>query len=153
MNRTRNSAKAIIIRDGHLLVTSNVDKDFVWYLLPGGGQQFGETLTEALQRECQEEIGVNVQVGDLQFVREYIGKNHEFADADGESHQVEFMFACEIDAGYEPRNGPAADTYQVEVVWLPLADARLGRLYPRALGALLAEEPATSRVVYIGDVN
>ena len=75
-----------------MLATRNVDDDDEWYLLPGGGQHQGENLQDTLQRECREEIGATVQIGDLRMVREYIGKNHEYAETDGGTHQVEFMF-------------------------------------------------------------
>jgi 8-oxo-dGTP diphosphatase len=39
---------------------------------PGGGAQFGETATEALVREFVEETGLNVQVGSLLFVNEFM---------------------------------------------------------------------------------
>ena len=61
MNGIRNSAKAIIIRDGCLLLVQNKDEEGDWYTLPGGGQNHGETLREALQRECQEKISVSIQ--------------------------------------------------------------------------------------------
>jgi ADP-ribose pyrophosphatase YjhB (NUDIX family) len=48
MNAIRNSTKAIIIKNGCLLTVKGIDSDGDWYLLPGGGQNPGETLKEAL---------------------------------------------------------------------------------------------------------
>lgn len=102
MATIRVSAKAIIIRNGRLLATKNVDDKGVFYVLPGGGQQPGEPLPVALRRECKEEIGVEVKVGDLVLVRDYIGSNHEFAQWDGDVHQVELMLLCSLpgNSGY-----------------------------------------------------
>ena len=73
----RNAAKALIQRGDKILVTENIDDKGLWYILPGGGMDPGkETLIDALKRECQEEIGANVAVEDLNFVREYITDNH-----------------------------------------------------------------------------
>lgn len=102
----RNSAKAIVIRDNCLLAIRNLDAQGDWYILPGGGQEHGETLPQALQRECLEELGTIVQVGTLKLVREYIAQNHEFANQDSQVHQMEFMFACEVPAGYTPSPAP-----------------------------------------------
>jgi 8-oxo-dGTP diphosphatase len=133
----RNSVKAIIIQDGCLLVIRNKDPEGDWYILPGGGQNHGETIIETLKRECSEEIGVSVQIGALRLVREYIGKNHEFAREDGDMHQVEFMFECRIDTSYIPRSGETPDMYQTGVAWLPLTDLEQYRLYPKALCQIL----------------
>lgn|GEM_PF-2761513 len=50
----RNSAKAIIIDDGHIFLVKNMDYLGSFYLLPGGGQKAGENFHEALKRECKE---------------------------------------------------------------------------------------------------
>jgi 8-oxo-dGTP diphosphatase len=70
----RNSAKAIIISSNKVLLTKNQDDDGIFYLLPGGGQEHGETIHKALIRECVEEIGEQVEIGELLHIREYIGK-------------------------------------------------------------------------------
>src|ERR1041384_2355477 len=130
MNAIRNSAKAIIIRDCCLLLIRNKDEEGDWYTLPGGGQNHGETLREALQRECQEEIGVHVRIGELRLVREYIGRNHEFAEHDAVVHQVEFMFECWVETSSTPVNGETPDAHQTGVAWIPLSGLQNCRLYP-----------------------
>jgi len=152
MQPVRNSAKAIIVRDGRLLLTVNADGDGPFYLLPGGGQRAGETLPEALQRECREEIGVDVIVGDLAYVREYIGGHHEFAAWDGDVHQIEYMFACRLPEDAEPADGHAPDTMQVGIEWVPLERLEACRIYPAALRPLLGSARADGPV-YLGDVN
>jgi ADP-ribose pyrophosphatase YjhB (NUDIX family) len=92
VTRFRNSAKALIIEDNRLLAIQHAGVSGQYHALPGGGQRPFETLTDALKRECIEELGVHVDVGDLLFIREYIGKNHEFAEKDGDAHQIEFYF-------------------------------------------------------------
>ena len=149
----RNSAKAIIIRDGRLFAIRNVDPEGDWYILPGGGQRFGETLGEALKRECLEEAGAPVSVGRLLLVREYIGRNHEFSDHDGEAHQVEFMFECEIVGEYSPKDGHLPDQHQTGVTWLPIGELEKHRLYPKVLTGILKHGFPSPTPLYLGDVN
>ncbi len=96
MKPIRNSAKAIIIHQGKLLLTKNKDNDGFFYLFPGGGQEHGEVLKETLKRECIEELGVQVEVQDLVYVREYIGKNHEFAAWDHEFIKWSFILSARL---------------------------------------------------------
>ena len=157
MTHVRTAAKAIIIRDGRLLVTRNRNADGDWYALPGGGQSPGETLPDALIRECLEELGCRVRVGRLLFVRDYIGRNHEFADHDGGAHQVELMFECGLEPGEEPRRPTEPDSMQVGNARLDLSSLAEARIYPRELTAWLpVPDPALREVphsVYWGDVN
>ncbi len=154
MRPVRTSAKAIILHDGKLLVLKFHDENGDWYQLPGGGQEPGETLPEAVKRECLEEASAEVVVGDLWFVRDYIGKNHEFAN-EGTSatfHQVEFMFACTLADPTQIGNGSVPDVGQLSVEWLTLEQLDRYRLYPLALRPLIAQRHP-GMPVYLGDVN
>jgi 8-oxo-dGTP diphosphatase len=152
MKPIRVAAKAVIIQDGKLLAVKNVDREGFWYILPGGGQEAGEPLPVALQRECREEIGVDVDVHELLYVREYIGRNHEFADQHGDAHETELMFACTIRPGQVLGNGTLPDASQVGVEWLDLADLDSYRLYPKVLKRVIASAKRTGGT-YLGDVN
>jgi 8-oxo-dGTP diphosphatase len=149
VGQVRLSIKAIIIRDGRLLVLKSRDAEGDWYMLPGGGQEAGETVPAALCRECLEEIGTSARLGRLRFVRDYIGKNHEFSATD-DSHQVELMFECEIES--VPTLGSRPDSMQTGIAWLELGELDRFRLYRRILRTALVAD-ATNAPVYLGDVN
>ncbi len=148
----RVATKAIIIRDGHLLVTVNSGGFPTFYLCPGGGQDHGEDAHEALRRECREEIGCDVQVGDFAFLRDYIGADHDFADKDRHVHQQEAYFFCELAPGAEPQLTSEADTWQTDVAWLPVEDLEDQPLWPQALARWL-HSPEDARPGYVGNVN
>lgn len=152
MKPIRNSAKAVIVQDGRLLVIRLEDQYGTAYVFPGGGQEKGEELKDAVARECLEEIGQAVNVGELLHIREYIGKNHEFAEWDADIHQVEFYFACDlIDPEATVFEGSNPDDHQVAVEWIALEDLSNIRLYPKTIGELLLKSGSSS--IYLGDLN
>lgn len=151
--QVRVSAKAIVVQDGRILLVRNHDADGEWYCLPGGGQAHGEKLPDALKRECLEEIGCEVIVGRLLFVRDYIAEHHEFAEQDQGAHQVELMFECELAPGCAPVLGEGPDVMQTGVTWVELPALARSRFYPRALGEILAAGIPPAGARYLGDVN
>ncbi|WP_458463736.1 NUDIX domain-containing protein [Paenibacillus sp.] len=152
MKPIRNSAKAVIVQDGRLLVIRLEDQYGTAYVFPGGGQEKGEELKDAVARECLEEIGQAVNVGELLHIREYIGKNHEFAEWDADIHQVEFYFACSLmDPEATVFEGSNPDDHQVAVEWIALEDLPQIRLYPKTIGELLLKSGSSS--IYLGDLN
>lgn len=153
MGKIRNSVKAIIIRDGKLLCTKNKDQFGIFYLLPGGGQEPFENIVEALKRECKEEISTDVFVKDILFVRDYIGRNHEFADWDSDIHQIEYMFECELPKDAEVKNGNIPDNMQIDVEWLSVNKLDNYRIYPNMLKELLGNDKMTKNKIYLGDIN
>ena len=147
----RISVKALII-DGHrILLPLHRDDQGDYFVLPGGGQERGETAIAALQRECRQELGVDVEVGELLGARDYIARHHEFAATD-DAHQVELMFRCRLSSDVVPAIGPSPDNRQVGVKWLELAELDRVRFYPRKLAEVLAKRGAHA-FGYLGDVN
>lgn len=149
----RVSAKAIVVVEGRILLTRHRDSDGDWYALPGGGQRHGETLSEAVVRECIEETGLRVRCGRLVLVRDYIARNHEFAREDSGAHQVELMFECEPVGEVRVRLGESPDDMQTGVEWVELESLEAVRIYPRAIVRFLKEGSPPSGPVYLGDVN
>lgn len=151
----RNSAKALIIEGGRLLCLKHCAKDSgeVFYGLPGGGQEGGETFADALRRECVEELGAEVEVGELALIREYIGKNHEFARKHGDKHQIDFVFRCKLLTPVDLEKATNQDAEQVGAEWLPLAELASLPVYPRALRTALDAQGSVAGPLYLGDVN
>ena len=147
----RVSVKAVIIQDGQLLSMQHHSEDGDYYLLPGGGQRNGENLVETIQRECLEEAGINISVGEVVFIRDYIEKNHEFAGQIPGFHQVEIMFNCKITDDSNLGKGILMDTRQTGIAWLPLETLDQYQLYPSILKEKIPE--STKGCIYLGDVN
>jgi ADP-ribose pyrophosphatase YjhB (NUDIX family) len=149
----RNSAQALIIDDGRLLCIQKQDQLGTYAVLPGGGQEPGETLHDALRRECREEIAAEIEIHELRFVREYIGRNHEFAALDAGVHEMNCMFSCTLAPGVQVGAGPLPDDDQLAVRWIPLAELVSARLYPLALSHAIAAGDWGDQPVYLGDIN
>ncbi|WP_171636555.1 NUDIX domain-containing protein [Paenibacillus plantarum] len=91
----RNTAKAIIEYDNKLLfIKKKLDNVGVYYTLPGGGQESGETIEDTMLRECTEELNINADVKEMVCVREYISSNHEYSFLVKQVHAIEFIFRC-----------------------------------------------------------
>ena len=65
---------AVARRDDALLVTVNSHVTEHFFLLPGGGQDHGESMADTVRRECREELSADVNVGDIAFVRDYLAE-------------------------------------------------------------------------------
>ncbi|HEY1405774.1 MAG TPA: NUDIX domain-containing protein, partial [Spirochaetota bacterium] len=57
----------IVIRDQKILLIAHRKKNDEYWLVPGGGIDYGESADEALAREMCEELSVDVRVNDLSF--------------------------------------------------------------------------------------
>ncbi len=149
----RNSNKAIIIKEGKLLVIAKKDESGIYYTLPGGGQEFGETIYESLIRECIEETGLIVKVGELMYIRDYRGENHEFANLDKDVHQVEPMFLCEIINDNDFGKTTVPDNWQIGLEWLEIKNLSEYNLFPAVLKTLIPNMGKEKQNIYLGDVN
>ena len=154
--RFRPSAKAVVVSEGRLLVTRNRtpgDPEGDWHILPGGGQQPGETLDRALRREVREETGLDVEPGRLLWIRELIVALRDDWPFDPEEHAIEFMFESAVLADHGDAH--AEDLYQVAVEWVTADQLVDLRFYPGALVPWLVSYMAGGDTgpVYLGDTD
>jgi ADP-ribose pyrophosphatase YjhB (NUDIX family) len=153
--KVRVSTKAIIVHEGKLLALQHQNKEGPYFTLPGGGQEHGESLDLCVIRECMEEVGADVTVGKVAFVRDYIAKNHEFASQDtNHHHQMEVVFHCSLKAPYVLKPALVMDKSQTGVAWLPMEQLEKVSFWPRCfVGAILRFDRERGGVDYLGDKN
>lgn len=149
----RYSVKAIIIKDNKLLVESVDYGQGRFCKLPGGGHNWGETMTEALIRECEEELNIDVKPKRLVLARDYIAKNHiQQIDTDC-FHQAELMFECEVDDFSGLGNGCEPDSDCQKILWVELDKLDDFNFYPRAIIPYLSKLDEINETIVLGDVN
>lgn len=120
----RTSAKAVIIQNGKLLAIKLNDGNEEWYILPGGGQDGEEMLSQTVEREVREETGIEVKCKDLLFVIEGVR---------GESfHRIDLVFLCDY-LGKTKNAILHNDTNQIGFDWLDLSVLNRLPLFPSKL--------------------
>jgi len=72
MSNIRIRAAGILVHQGQILLVRHEKGDQSYWLLPGGGVEYGETVEEGLKREFREEVGLDIRVGRLVIVHDSI---------------------------------------------------------------------------------
>ena len=124
-------AAAVTLRDGRVLVAQRKAEDMLGGLweFPGGKREAGESLPECLTREMREELGVEVQVGEMLTV-----VKHAYTHFRITLH----AFLCCLAAG-EPRCLDCADfrwvdRQELDALPMSVADRRIARALQATLG-------------------
>jgi 8-oxo-dGTP pyrophosphatase MutT (NUDIX family) len=87
----RKRVRAIIIEEDKILLMHRVVGEREYWIFPGGGVEDNDAdLEAALIRECEEELGVQVEVGEF-FANSYF-------ELDGETWE-QHIFRCKIIGG------------------------------------------------------
>lgn len=148
----RNAIRAVIIQDGCVLLQEKQDSlKGTRYTLPGGAQEAGETITQTLLRECQEEIGATVLIGDLLYVAEYC--KLKLLPEKHTRQQLEIFFSCQVPDSYIAHNGPNPDKHQVAIKWFAIDSLSQIKLQPESLSTILREQSESSNSIYLGMIN
>lgn len=146
----RNTVRAVITREQKLLLLRKKDElQGERFALPGGAQDPGETLEQAISRECLEEINTDVEIGDLLHIADFFKQRMKPGPL---RHQIEFLFACSVPDSYIPSNGPHPDKSQVEVVWAELNQLAKMPLVPAFYATFLGNIRQQEAPVYLGTI-
>lgn len=150
----RNAVRAIIIKDKRILLCEYHDDEGYFYVTPGGGQEYGEDMKTALRRECLEELGVEVNIGDIAFVRDAMFKSKNNFGIIENHQQIEYFFSCELPGGADIKHGKTLDPGQTGIKWIPVEALGLIRIYPSVFADLIHADGTLDRTrVYLGVVN
>ena len=152
-NTIRSAARAIIKQNDSILLVHMENNDGEFFILPGGGQLHGETLVKALERECLEELGIHITVGKLIYIREYIGKNHQFDNRHNNFHQIEHVFLCDIIDDKNLGTGCKRDKKQIGYRWIKLNELSEYKVLPSKIKSFLHSESLSLNDSYLGDIN
>ena len=63
----RERVGAVVIDKDKIILLKREKDDRTYWVFPGGGVDEGENRKEALVRECKEELGLDVEVGEMIF--------------------------------------------------------------------------------------
>lgn len=135
---------AIIVQDNALLLVRHVKAGRSYWLLPGGGLEYGESLKEGLRRELREETNLTIRVGDLVIANDSI-------NPDGSRHVLNLCFTAEIVSG----DLQCGDDHRLEEVrFVSLAAVPDLTFYPDVRDVLLPaiEQGFPNRAAYLGNL-
>lgn len=118
---------AIVVEDGRLLLVRHIKDGRSYWLLPGGGVDFGESAGEALAREVREETGLEIRVRDLVFANDSI-------PPDGHRHIVNLYFTADLTGG---RLCCGEEERLAAAAFVPVADLESIVLFPDIRDVLL----------------
>jgi 8-oxo-dGTP diphosphatase len=124
--RQRVAAYAVVIRDGHLLLSRLAEylAPTERWTLPGGGIDFGEHPRDAVVREVYEETGLRAEVGEHAWIDSAL-----IVGSDGrERHAVRVVYDGWVGADSPEPRVVEADGSTVDARWHRLDDVLAGRV-------------------------
>jgi len=118
--KTRIRVAALIVRDDKILLAEHEKGGRRYWLLPGGGMEYGESTEETLKRELLEESGLEIEVGDLLWVVDSV-------PSDRHRHVLNLILTAKaLDSELHPH----PDRVLRDVCWKPVAELPNLTLYP-----------------------
>lgn len=138
----------IAVHNGRVLCQrSTIDPHGVYWFLPGGRAELGESTEETLQRETQEELGETAYIGRLLYIIE------NFFTQELTHHELNLIFEMHFPAdsylyttGTESIVRPEEDQLPLIFDWLPIAELPSKQsIRPYFLNTALQELPSVTQ--------
>jgi ADP-ribose pyrophosphatase YjhB (NUDIX family) len=114
------------------------------YNLPGGNLELGEYLSDALARELQEELGIDIVIGEMILVGEVYFE-------DRKKHTLHILYEGEITAGILILN--PKETSALTIKWLDINDLDAVNIYPNLSKSIKEYLAGKLNNKYIGKID
>lgn len=150
----RNSAKALILKDGKLLLNSHLTSTGeLYHDLPGGGQNPYETMEEAVVREVREETGLRVEPVRFAALCEEIFTNEDMRRRFPQyCHRCMHIFLVRVLPGPVGEKSEP-DFQQTGSAWFTPQEAEALPLVPLQLRGRVAQVLNAPGPVYLGSIR
>jgi len=111
----------LLVHEGRMLMVEQGRAGERYWLLPGGGVRFGETLSDALRREFSEELRLRVGVSKLLAIVESVSPDPEYR-----KHVVHLVFEVSAphDVAPEPHDPKVLSAAFLDELQLQRIDVR-----------------------------
>ncbi|MEY4274090.1 MAG: hypothetical protein RL638_1038 [Bacteroidota bacterium] len=111
----------VLLENNHVLVMKYQYGEQFIYNLPGGNPDPGELLSETISRECMEELGIDVEVGQMLLMGQVSGTENR-------DDVLHILFEGELIGGIPELQ--VGETNAQEVLWLPINQLSQVTMYP-----------------------
>ena len=142
---------AVVINDNKILLVKHVHPKSgeEFWIPPGGGLEYSESIYDCAIRQVYEETGLKVILGQILYLREFIDPEYE------EHHFEVFILAESFDGELTTKNVDPADRdgpYIKEVKFLSQEDLSRLTVYPEILKNEFWEELHSNKfpIKYLG---
>lgn len=125
-------ARVIIIRNHHIALIKRQRDGRIYYVIPGGGMEPGETPEQTAIRESREELGLHVVIDRLLARVVFRGKEQFYFYGKVTGGHFGTGKGPEMTGKYPPERG----TYTP--VWIPLKDVENINLFPPSIAELVS---------------
>lgn len=134
----------VIIENSHVLLMKYLYGDEFIFNFPGGNSEGEELFPETLARECQEELGIDVEIGKMLCIGQMSGNEQR-------KQALHVLFEGQIVSGIPTLQ--AHETTANELVWWPIAQLNQIRLYPN-VGEVVQDYLITGKTgLYLGEIK
>ena len=151
--RHRIRAAGVLIDDHRVLLMRVKDASGEYYIPPGGGVEPGDISTKAaLVRECLEETGLHVQVGELLAVREF-HETTQGMSSEKTRYHAEFFYHILSYQGIphiDNLQGLNDEHFIQAVEWVPVKAVGALRSYPADLAQLIERAQQQQYSLHLG---